>query len=31
MKLLYDLLLWRAFSGLRPPEESARSPVTAGK
>ena len=25
MKIVYDLLLWRAFRGLRPPEETARS------
>lgn len=31
MKLLYDLLLWRAFRKLRPPEESAISPVASSK
>jgi MFS family permease len=31
MKLLYDLLLWRAFRKLRPPEESARSAVASSK
>ena len=23
MKIVYDLLLWRAFRGIRPPEETA--------
>jgi predicted MFS family arabinose efflux permease len=31
MKLLYDLLLWRAFSQARPPEESGGSAVAASK
>lgn len=31
MKLLYDLLLWRAFRKLRPPEEAAPSPITSSK
>lgn len=31
MKLLYDLLLWRAFRKIRPPEESPRSAVATGK
>ncbi|MGQ0834890.1 MAG: MFS transporter [Gammaproteobacteria bacterium] len=29
LKILYDLLLWRAFRGLRPPEETARPPRPA--
>lgn len=27
LKIVYDLLMWRAFSGLKPPEEAIQRPL----